>query len=97
MLEKRDMTHEKRVTARRASDRAIVEAAKLLLSEGSKKADLLTREDAAERLSVGVSTVDRLTKKGRLRSVRIPSPSGGRPTVRYRVDEIDRFVEQHQV
>jgi excisionase family DNA binding protein len=78
------------------SDKAMLQAAKLLIGDSAAANDLLTREEAAKRLSVGVSTIDRLVKKGRLRSVRIPSPSGGRATVRYRVDELNRFVEQHQ-
>ena len=55
---------------------------------------ILTRPEAAKALRIGVATLDRLAARGRIRPVRIPSPTGGRPMVRYTPAEIDRFLRQ---
>lgn len=54
----------------------------------------LTRKEAAERLRVHPHTVDRWTARGYLRPIRYPSPTGGRPTIRYSIAEIERFEQE---
>ncbi len=56
----------------------------------------LTRQETAERLRVHPHTVDRLTKRGYLHPVRYPSPTGGRPTVRYLLKDIERFERESE-
>lgn len=51
----------------------------------------LTRQEAAARLRVHPHTLDRWTAHGYLRPIRYPSPTGGRPTIRYSIEEIERF------
>lgn len=51
----------------------------------------LTRLEAAARLRVHPHTIDRWAERGYLHPIRYPSPSGGRPTIRYSVAEIERF------
>lgn len=54
----------------------------------------LTRQEAADRLRVHPHTLDRWTAQGYLRPIRYPSPTGGRPTIRYTVAEIERFERE---
>lgn len=55
-----------------------------------------TRHEAAKRLRVHPDTIDRWAEVGLLRPMRYPSPSGGRPTIRYSLTEIERFEREAQ-
>jgi excisionase family DNA binding protein len=55
-------------------------------------AELLTTAEVAERLRVGVSTVNRYARQGLLTAVKLPG--GAR---RYRADDIDRLLEPEPV
>lgn len=54
----------------------------------------LTRKEAAARLRVHPHTIDRWAELGYLRPLRYPSSTGGRPTVRYTIAEIERFERE---
>lgn len=54
-------------------------------------AQKLTRQEAAARLRVHPHTLDRWAERGLLRPIRYPSPTGGRPTLRYLLRDIERF------
>ncbi|MDE2480837.1 MAG: helix-turn-helix domain-containing protein [bacterium] len=56
----------------------------------------LTRTEVAKRLRVHAHTVDRWTEAGLLRPMRFPSPSGGRPTIRYSIAEVERFERESE-
>jgi len=56
--------------------------------------DKLTRKEAAQRLRVHPHTVDRWAESGFLHPIRYPSPTGGRPTVRYLLSDIERFERE---
>lgn len=62
----------------------------------TSRAQKLTRAEAAARLAVHPHTVDRWTEAGILRPMRYPSPSGGRPTIRYSLSEIERFERESE-
>jgi excisionase family DNA binding protein len=87
---------EKRRQVRRASDQAIIEAAShLLRSAGKRQRDRLTRPEAADRLGISITTLDRLAKKGRLRPLRVLGPKG-RACIRYVLDELEQYERQYQ-
>ncbi len=62
----------------------------------SRKNEKLTRTEAAQRLGVHPHTLDRWAERGFLHPMRYPSPSGGRPTIRYSVAEIERFERESE-
>lgn len=62
----------------------------------SDRSQKLTRSEVAERLRVHTHTVDRWTEAGLLRPMRFPSPSGGRPTIRYSLADIERFERESE-
>lgn len=57
----------------------------------------LTRQEAAARLRVHPHTLDRWAAQGYLHPIRYPSPTGGRPTIRYTAEEIERFERESEV
>lgn len=57
----------------------------------------LTRAEVAKRLRVHAHTVDRWTEAGILRPMRYPSTTGGRPTIRYSLAEIERFERESEM
>jgi len=65
------------------------------MSAGDRSAKL-TRQEAAARLRIHPHTLDRLAQRGYLKPIRYPSPTGGRPTVRYLVTEIERFERESE-
>lgn len=56
----------------------------------------LTRQEAAAHLRVHPHTLDRWTAHGYLHPIRYPSPTGSRPTIRYSIDEIERFERESE-
>ena len=58
------------------------------LTDGPDTARLLTREDAADRLSVSVRKLDALEEAGKIQAIRI-----GR-CVRYHPDVVERFMRR---
>lgn len=60
------------------------------------RAQKLTRIEAAARLAVHPHTLDRWAERGYIRPIRYPSPSGGRPTIRYSLSEIERFERESE-
>lgn len=56
----------------------------------------LTRTEAAARLRVHPHTLDRWTQGGYIKPIRYPSPTGGRPTIRYSLSEIERFERESE-
>ena len=52
------------------------------------RSPLLTAEQAAEYLSIGISTVNRHRREGRLRATYICSDA------RYHVDDLDAYIEE---
>jgi len=52
---------------------------------------LLTRNDLRQRWSVGLRMVDRLRKSGKLPWIDVSGGRGSRPTVRFRLHDIETF------
>lgn len=53
---------------------------------------LLTPEKAAEYLSIGESSLQRLRAAGHLKTVVIRLPGSNKPVVRYRLADLDEYV-----
>ncbi|MDA2995326.1 MAG: helix-turn-helix domain-containing protein [Actinomycetota bacterium] len=51
------------------------------------RSPLLTAEQAAEYLSIGISTVNRYRREGRIKATYISSDA------RYHIDDLDAFIE----
>jgi excisionase family DNA binding protein len=57
------------------------------MTENSNKTPMMTSEEVAERLRIGVRTIPRLVERGDLRAVRV-----GSRVFRFDPDEVERYV-----
>jgi|HubBroStandDraft_6_1064221.scaffolds.fasta_scaffold235166_2 excisionase family DNA binding protein len=53
---------------------------------------LVKAEEVAKRLDVGLVTVKRLAKRGELQAIRL-----GHNTVRFRLSDVEKYIEAHKV
>ena len=65
------------------------EGTEVQVASGRSLVRLLDRSRAAEYLSISVDTLDRLTRHGRLRRLRLP----GTECRRYDIRDLDRYIE----